>query len=61
MHLWLVLFLLFEIIEPKVLFLRERIIPSRSVELHSVELLKLFGAMGFMNQADNVGSVESCS
>ena len=34
LHLWLVLFLLFEIIEPKVLFLRERIIPSRSVELH---------------------------
>ncbi len=26
--------LLFEILEPKVLFLRERIIPSRSVELH---------------------------
>ena len=26
--------LLFENLEPKVLFLRERIIPSRSVELH---------------------------
>ena len=33
LHLWLVLFLLFENFEPKVLFLRERIIPSRSVEL----------------------------
>ena len=34
LHLWLVLFLLFENLEHKVLFLGERNIPSRSVELH---------------------------